>query len=122
MPHFSFSVPLENPLNARSTMNALMPDGSRCFFFSRSAPGEDEEVVGDVGERDPHLLAGQEVAIAALDRDGLDAAHVAAGRRLGQPVGGDLLALRLRHEIALLLVLGAPGQERQAVQARRAPT
>ena len=116
MPHFSFSVPLEKPLKPRSTMNALMPDGSRCFFFSRSRPGEHEEVVGDVGERDPHLLAGQDVAIALLDRDGLNAAHVAAGRRLGQAVGRDLSSLRLRHEIALLLILGAPGQERQAVQ------
>ena len=40
MPHFSLSVPLENPLNARSTMKALMPEVSR----------EDQEVVGDVGE------------------------------------------------------------------------
>ena len=36
MPHFSFIGPLENPLNVRSTMKALRPEGSRCFFFSRS--------------------------------------------------------------------------------------
>ena len=36
MPHFSLSVPLENPLNPRSMMKQLMPDGSFCFFFSRS--------------------------------------------------------------------------------------
>ena len=36
MPHFSFSVPLEKPLNARSTMKALIPEVSRAFFFSRS--------------------------------------------------------------------------------------
>ena len=36
MPHFSFSVPLENPLKPRSTMNALMPEVSRCYFFSKS--------------------------------------------------------------------------------------
>src|SRR5213592_4598940 len=36
MPHFSFIGPLENPLNVRSTMNAVRPDGSRCFFFSAS--------------------------------------------------------------------------------------
>ena len=108
MPHFSFSVPLEKPLNPRSTMKALIPDGSRCFFFSRSVQREDEEVVGDVGERDPHLLAGDDVAVALLDRHRLDAAHVAAGGRLGQPVGRDLLPLRLRHEVPLLLILGAP--------------
>ena len=33
MPHFSLSVPLEKPLNARSTINALMPDGSFSFFL-----------------------------------------------------------------------------------------
>ncbi len=36
IPHFSFSVPLENPLKLRSRMNALMPDVSRCRFFSMS--------------------------------------------------------------------------------------
>ena len=36
MPHFSFIGPLENPLKVRSTMKAVMPDGSPCFFFSRS--------------------------------------------------------------------------------------
>ena len=36
MPHFSFIGPLEKPLNVRSTMNALKPEGSRCFFFSAS--------------------------------------------------------------------------------------
>ena len=36
MPHLCVSVPLEKPLKARSTMNAVSPDGSRCFFFSRS--------------------------------------------------------------------------------------
>src|SRR4029453_13358592 len=36
MPHFSFIGPLENPLNVPSTMKALMPDGSRSFFFCRS--------------------------------------------------------------------------------------
>ena len=36
--------------------------------------------------------------------------------RLGQAVAGDLLALRLRHEVPLLLILGAPGEQRQAVE------
>ena len=53
--------------------------GVALLLLLEIGPGEDEEVVGDVGERDPHLLAGQDVAIAALDRDRLDAAHVAAG-------------------------------------------
>ena len=37
--------------------------------------------------------------------------------RLGQPVAGNLLSARLRHQIFLLLRLGAPGQQRQAVQS-----
>ena len=36
MPHFSFIGPLENPLHVRSTMKAVMPEGSPFFFFSRS--------------------------------------------------------------------------------------
>ena len=98
-------------------MKALRPDGSRCFFFSVIGPGDDEEVVGDVGERDPRFLAVQDVAIALLDGGRLDARARRCRRRLGQPVAGDLPALRLRHEIPLLLILGAPRQQRQAVQA-----
>ncbi len=44
-------------------------------------------------------------------------ARVAAGRRLGQAEGRDLPPLRLRNQVALLLILGAPRQQRQAVQA-----
>ena len=117
MPHFSFSVPLEKPLNARSTMKALMPGRILLLLLLEIGPAEHEEVVGDVGERDPHLLAGEDVAIALLDGRRLHAAHVAAGGGLGQAVGRDLLPLRLRHEVLLLLRLGAPRQQRQAVEA-----
>jgi hypothetical protein len=41
-------------------------------------PREHEEVVGNIGERDPHLLARELVTIAFLDRNRLDAASVAA--------------------------------------------
>ena len=36
MPHFSLSVALVNPLKLRSMMKALIPEVSRCRFFSRS--------------------------------------------------------------------------------------
>ena len=85
-----------------------MPDTSRCLLLLEVAVGDDEEVIGHVGQRDPHLLAAEHVAVALLDGHGLHAAHVAAGRGLGEAEGGDLLALGLRHEVALLLVLGAP--------------
>src|SRR5262245_1354499 len=47
------------------------------------APREDEEVVRNVGERNPHLLAGDDKSIALLDGDGLNAARIASCRRLG---------------------------------------
>src|SRR5262249_54955238 len=37
------------------------------LLLLRIRPAEDEEVVGDVGERDPHLLAREMVAITFLD-------------------------------------------------------
>ena len=117
MPHFSFIGPLENPLKRALDDEGAQAGRIALLLLLEIGPGEDEEVVGDVGERDPALLAGEHVAIALLDRRRLDAARVAAGGRLGQAVAGDLRALRLRHEIALLLILGAPREQRQAVQA-----
>src|SRR5207247_282188 len=86
------------------------------LLFLRVGPRDDEEVVGDVGERNPALLAAQHVAVAVLHGGGLNRARVAAGARLGETVAGQLLPLRLRHEIALLLVLGAPRQKGETVE------
>ncbi len=80
-------------------------------------PRKDDEVVGDIGERDPHLLAREHVAIAFLHGDGLNAAHVAARGRFRQAIGRNLLALRLRHQVPLLLILASPREQRQAVEA-----
>src|SRR6476660_8014368 len=71
-------------------------------------PAKHEEVVRDVGERDPHLLARHDVAVPALDRDGLNTAHVASGRRRGQAIRRELSPLCLRDEIPLFLILGPP--------------
>ena len=46
-------------------MKALMPGGIALLLLLEVGPGEDEEVVGDVGERNPALLAVQDVAVAA---------------------------------------------------------
>ena len=43
------------------------PAGIALLLLLRVRPGEHEEVVGDVRQRDPHLLAGEDVAIALLD-------------------------------------------------------
>ena len=74
-------------------------------------------MIGDVGERDPALLAVEDVAIAPPDRRRLHAAHVAPGRRLREAVAGDLRSVRLRHEVLLLLRFGAPRQQRETVEA-----
>ena len=118
MPHFSFIGPLVNPLNCRSTMKALMPEGSRCCLLAGVGPGEDQEVVGDIRQRNPRLLAGQDVPVAFPDGGRLDRARIAAGARFGERVPGNLPSLCLRHEVPLFLGLGAPGEQRQAVEPR----
>ena len=80
-------------------------------------PAEEEKVVGDIGETDPHLLAIQNVFIAFASRSRARADNVRAGARFSQPIGRKLLALGLRHQILLLLLFGAPGVERQRIQA-----
>ncbi len=116
MPHFSLSVPLENPLERALDDERAHPRGVALLLLFQVAPGEHQEVIRNVGQRNPHLLAGQHVAVAFLDRHGLNAARVAAGRGFGQGETGDLRALRLRHQISLFLVLGSPREQRQTVQ------
>src|SRR5919205_2603654 len=81
-------------------------------------PTEEEEVVSHVGERYPHLLAVQDPLAAFAPSGRARADYIRARARLGQTVGRNLLALRLRHEVLALLLLGAPGVERQRVEPR----
>ena len=85
-------------------MNALRPDGSRSLLLLVIRPGDNEEVVRDVGERDPRLLPVQHVPIALFHGGRLDGADVAARARLGQRVAGDHLSLRLRDQVLLFLL------------------
>ena len=78
--------------------------------------GEDQEVVGEVGERDPHLGAVEDVGVAVPDIGRLDRPGVGTGIWLGQREGAELFAAGLGHEKALLLLLIGPLQERQAVE------
>src|SRR3954469_9367637 len=87
------------------------------FLFLGVGPPDHEEVIGDIGKRDPALLAVQDIAIALLHRGGLNGARVAAGARCSEAGARQLVALRLRDEVARLLILVAPRQEREAVQA-----
>ena len=112
-PSLPLIVPVVKPSMPRSSTNAVRP---WCFLRAVDA-GEDEEVIGDIGQRDPHLGAIEDVTIAVPNGGRLDRAGVGPGVWLGQAEGGDLRALRLRHQPALLLLLGRPLQQRQTVQA-----
>ena len=82
------------------------------------ALGEHELVVGLGRVGDPVLLAVQQVgAVGLADRGGQHRRNVGSGRRLGQAEAAQLLALRQRHEVALLLLLAAVPQQREGVQA-----
>src|SRR5262249_43119392 len=75
------------------------------LLLLRIGPRDDQEMIGQVRERDPRLLTIEHPAFAALHRGGLDGARVAACARLGQCVSRDLRSLRLRYEIPALLIL-----------------
>ena len=104
-------------------------------FFSRITPGassrhqeQGEAVVAGVrvGLRDEHdqvgavavgdvgLRAVDHVVVAVAHRARLDAGDVGAGVRLGDAEARDLLALDRRHQVLLLLLVGA-----ELVQRRR---
>ena len=78
--------------------------------------GEHQEVVGEVGEADPDLLAVEHVAVAVAARGGREVGGVGAHAGLGQPERRQLLAPRLGHQPALPLLLGPPLEQRQAVE------
>ena len=79
--------------------------------------GEDELVVGDRRVGNPVLLAVQDVAVALASRGRPHRRDVGPGRRLGQPEARELLAPRLRSEVALLLLLVRVTEKRERVQA-----
>ena len=95
-----------------SSMNALIP----LCAGSRIGLREHERVVGDGRVRDPVLLAVEDVDVALAPRGRAHRGDVGAGARLGQAEAGELLALRLGTEPALLLLLRAVAQERQRVE------
>ena len=90
--------------------DALMPHG---LVDGR----EHQEVVRGVCEADPDLAAVEQVPIAVTPGGRRQVGRVAADARLGKAEGRQLLAARLRNQVALLLLFGGPLQECQRVQA-----
>ncbi|MEZ4495385.1 MAG: hypothetical protein R2845_01085 [Thermomicrobiales bacterium] len=79
--------------------------------------GENEEVVSDFGQRNPHLGTVEEIGIAVARRGGFDRTGVGTGVWLGEAEGRDLLAHRLRDQPSLLLLFVCPLQQSKAVEA-----
>ena len=105
MPSLPWSVPVDRPGIPRSSRNAVTP----LWLFERSTRGEHEEVVGDVGQADPQLLAVEPVA--RRRRGGRSSARLAASVPTPGSVSPNVASFsprRLGHEPALALLLGAP--------------
>ena len=64
------------PGKPRSTMKAVMPL-CPCALIDR---GEDQEVIGGIGQADPDLAAVQEVAVAVAARGGGQVGGIATRR------------------------------------------
>src|SRR5690606_7598525 len=67
--------------------------------------GEDQEVVGCIGQADPDLGAVEQVAVAVAAGGGRQVGGIRADAGLGEAEGGQLLAARLGHQVLLLLLL-----------------
>ena len=84
--------------------------------------GEDQRHLGEVAERDPHLLAADRPARVGLGRAGAQVGGVGAGVGLGQAEAAERLARAEPRQPALLLLLAFPSarsSRRPARSARR---
>ena len=70
--------------------------------------GEDQKMVGDVGDGDPDLLAVEPVGVAVTPGGGREVRGVRPDPGFGQAERGELLAPGLRDQPALALLFGAP--------------
>src|SRR5215207_5769843 len=73
-------------------------------------------MVSDIAEADPHLLAVQYPIVAVAAGGRAHANHIGTRIRLGQPERRELLPLRLRNKIFLLLLFGSPAKVAQTVK------
>src|SRR5918994_1963983 len=103
----------------RHALPAALEDERRDPLVLRRRVGlrEDELVVGDGRVRDPVLLAVEDVGVALAAGSRQHRGDVRSRRRLGEAEAGELLAARLRDEVALLLLLTRVPQQRERVEA-----
>ena len=86
--------------------------GEPAVLLLRVGLGEDQRDLGDVAERDPHLLTADPPAAVDLRRAGPEVGGVGAGVGLGQPEAAEDLARAETGQPALLLLLAAPALDR----------
>ena len=86
-------------------------------FLLEVRPGENEEVVRHVGERNPHFLAVEQVAVTVLDGGCLDADRIGAGRRFRQAEGARSSHRGRREQVLFLLLFVSPGEQRERIKA-----
>ncbi len=103
------------PGASRSTISAVMPS---CLRLSAMAVGigahEEQAPLGDVGGRDPDLLAVEHVVVAVGDRDGAQVGEVAAGLRLAEALAPVVVGVEDVGDPPLLLLVGAPADDHRA--------
>ena len=100
------------PGQSRSTMNAEMP----LCFAAGSVFAKTSAWSATHAYEIQFFCAVEDVGVALTPRGRPHRGHVGAGGGLGQPEAGELLAARLRHQVALLLLLGPVAQQRERVQ------
>ena len=76
--------------------------------------GDEHAPLRELGEGRPDLLPGDDPFVAVLDRAGLQRGEVGARLRLGEALAPDLLGGEDRLQVALLLLVGAVGDDDRA--------
>ena len=76
--------------------------------------GDEHAPLRELGEGRPDLLPGDDPFVAVLDRAGLQRGEVGAGLGLGEALAPDLLGGEDRLQVALLLLVGAVGDDHRA--------
>ena len=97
----------------RSISRIDSPSRPLLHQLDRRRPGHQQQQIGVLRARDPHLLAAHDVAVAAARGGRFQLRGVGAGRRLGdaERLQAELAAGDLRQVVALLR-LGAVPQQR----------